>query len=82
MLRPLASAGVCACGAYFIYEFFSRQFVLNSFGEAAALAAGIAVGAVVYVISLGLLHAVDRNDVLMLPKGQKIAKMLEKRGWI
>lgn len=82
LLRPLASAGVCACGAYFIYEFFSRQFVLNSFGEAAALAAGIAVGAVVYVISLGLLHAVDRNDVLMLPKGQKIAKMLEKRGWI
>lgn len=37
---------------------------------------------IVYVLLLLLLGAFTREDILMLPKGQKIAQILEKRGWI
>lgn len=36
----------------------------------------IAVAVVVYVVLLLLLHAVEREDVLLLPKGEKIANIL------
>ena len=42
----------------------------------------IAVAGIVYVVSLFLLHVVSREDILLLPKGEKIARLLEKRGWI
>lgn len=48
------------------------------------LATFVAIGAggAIYVVSLLLLKAIHRSDVLMLPKGEKIAKILEKHGWI
>ena len=36
----------------------------------------IAVAVAVYGVLLLLLHAVDREDVLLLPKGEKIADIL------
>ena len=42
----------------------------------------IAIGAIIYVISLLLVHGISKDDILMLPKGEKIAKVLEKRGII
>ena len=42
------------------------------------IAVGLAV--VVYAISLLLLKGVAREDVSVLPKGEKIAKTLEKYG--
>ena len=38
----------------------------------------IGLAAIVYAISLLLLGGICRQDVLMLPKGEKIAKLLEK----
>ncbi|WP_125116371.1 putative polysaccharide biosynthesis protein [Agathobaculum sp. Marseille-P7918] len=38
--------------------------------------ASIAVAVVVYVVLLLLLHAVEREDVLLLPKGEKLANIL------
>ncbi len=42
----------------------------------------IVLGGLIYVISLILLRAISKDDILMLPKGEKIAKVLEKRGII
>ena len=39
----------------------------------------IAVAVVVYVVLLLLLHAVEREDVLLLPKGEKIANILNMK---
>ena len=47
-----------------------------------AVLGAIAVAGIVYVVSLFLLHVVSREDILLLPKGEKIARLLEKRGWI
>ena len=33
---------------------------------------------VIYVIMLALLRAIERDDVISLPKGKKIEKILEK----
>ena len=44
--------------------------------------AAILFACVVYVIALVLFKAISKDDVLMLPKGQKIAKVLEKHHWI
>ena len=37
----------------------------------------IALGAVVYVIAAVKLRAITREDCLLLPKGEKIAKLLK-----
>ena len=42
----------------------------------------IIIGGLIYVISLLLVHGISKDDILMLPKGEKIAKVLEKRGII
>jgi hypothetical protein len=41
-------------------------------------AAAIIIGMVIYVVSLFLLRAISKEDVLSLPKGKNIAKVLEK----
>ena len=47
-----------------------------------ATALAICVAAIIYVFALFLLKAIRREEILMLPKGQKIAQTLEKHGWI
>jgi len=37
---------------------------------------------IVYIMALFLLRAIDKDEIIMLPKGQKIAQILEKHGWI
>ena len=48
---------------------------------AALLAAGLG-GVVLYLGGLLLLRGIGKRDLQSLPNGQKIAKMLEKQGWI
>ena len=42
----------------------------------------ICIAGLVYVVTLLCTRAITREDVMMLPKGQKIAGALAKRGWI
>lgn len=42
----------------------------------------ICIAGIVYVIALLCTRAITREDLAMLPKGQKIAAVLAKRGWI
>ncbi|MDD2362446.1 MAG: polysaccharide biosynthesis protein [Oscillospiraceae bacterium] len=50
-------------------------------GTAATLSA-IVIAVIVYIWVLLTIKAINRDDVLMLPKGQKIAQMLAKFNWI
>lgn len=76
-LKPLIAGGLCALAAFLAYNLVS--LILP--GKVATLAA-IIVACVVYVIALLCLRVIQRSDVRMLPKGQKIEKILEKHGWI
>lgn len=76
-IRPLAAAVLCGLSAWGV------QTVLNLITDSrivTVLAIGVAV--VVYIISLLALKAVSKSDLLLIPKGEKLAKILEKRGWI
>ena len=42
----------------------------------------VLIAVLVYVFFLFFLRVINKNDILMFPKGEKIAQTLEKRGWI
>ncbi len=76
-VKPLLAGIICAAGARGAYELFS----MFASGRLATVLA-IVVAVVIYAVSIILLKVLTKNDVLMLPKGEKIAKILEKRNWI
>lgn len=85
IVKPLMSAALCGITAFAAYGLLSKLFpaettesILNMDTVATVIAVGLAV--VVYVISLLLLKGVAKEDIAVLPKGEKIAKMLEKYG--
>ena len=83
--KPFFCAALCGLTAFTSNALLNRIFpadtsesILNMGTVAMVVAVGLAV--IVYVISLLLFKAVAREDVSALPKGEKIAKALEKYG--
>lgn len=76
-LKPLFSGVLCGVAAWATNGLLARIMP----GTVATILA-ILIAGIVYVLLLLLLGAFTREDILMLPKGQKIAQILEKRGWI
>ena len=83
ILKPLFCAVLCGAAAYVTYSVLSALInsdisdsVLN--GSTLAAAAAVICGAAVYIISLLLLGGITKSDIIILPKGEKISKMLEK----
>ncbi len=81
-LRPLLCAALCGLSARACFSGLGLLLPDSGLGEFSNLAVSILAGACLYVFSLFLLGGIEKNDLKMLPKGQKIAKTLEKRGWI
>ena len=73
-VKPLLAGIVCGAAAYFSEIFFDLFFKQRIATILAVLAAIIA-----YIIALFLFRAIKREDVLQMPKGNKIVKILEKR---
>ncbi|MBQ8133961.1 MAG: polysaccharide biosynthesis protein [Clostridia bacterium] len=73
LIKPLLAAIICGVAAYFAEIFFDLFLV-----QKAATIMAILVAIVVYIISLLLLRAIKREDILQMPKGNKILKVLEK----
>ena len=77
MARPLASGLIMAASVWAVYTALVRVFTLDStLGKLILVGAPIAVGVVVYVVCVIKLKAITREDCLLLPKGEKIAKLL------
>lgn len=77
ILKPLLSSVFCGAAAWAANGLLSRVLP-----DKVATVAAVGIAGVVYVTALLLMQALTREDVLMLPKGQKIAQILEKHGWI
>ena len=70
--RPLlASLACCASAKY------SIAYLAIAFGDRGAIIISVALGAVVYLFFIFLLKAFEQEDLLLLPKGSKFAKILE-----
>lgn len=73
LLKPTISGFFCGFSAYLC------NFALTKWIEHSIITViSIAFGAFVYLIFLGLFNAISKDDILMLPKGKKILKVLEK----
>lgn len=73
LIKPIISGFICGFSAFLFNK--ALTFISNS---SIITILSIFIGAIFYVISLSLLNAISRDDVLMLPKGNKILKTLEK----
>lgn len=79
-LKPLLAAILMGAGAWACNGLLT--YLLKGKMSSLVTILSIAVGGLLYVICLILLRAFAKSDILMLPKGEKIAKVLEKRGII
>lgn len=75
--KPLLSGTACALAAWAGYGLLVRALP----AKLATLAA-VAAGGIVYMIFLLVTRTLQKDDLLMLPNGEKIVKALEKRGFI
>ena len=86
IFKPFICSVLCAAVAYVVYEFLNPRLIemdslqLASRINGSTISAMIAIIAavVVYVISLLVTKTILESDILMLPKGEKKAKLLNK----
>lgn len=72
-VKPLLASIVCALAAYWSEQLFD-VFVTQRIATLLAVITAV----IVYVIALLVFRAVKREDILQMPKGNKILKVLEK----
>lgn len=85
--KPLFCAALCGVGAWAfsgLSNNFLPSFEINSRISTATVSAviGIIVAVIVYVLALLFTRSIVKEDVKMLPKGEKICKILEKYDFI
>ena len=74
-LRPLVASVTCAAAAMGSYAFLTR--VLHMAGRIPTLLA-IFAAVVVYVLMIFVIRAITADDIRLLPKGEKILRILKK----
>lgn len=74
LIRPLIAGAACAGTAYAVYHVVLSGLDSNSLKTLVS----IGCGGLVYLILILLVRGIYKDDLLMLPKGEKFAKLLEK----
>ena len=74
LVKPIVATAFCGVIAYLAVNYILGGMM----GTLLAIVAAV----LVYIIALALLKAIEKDDVLSLPKGEKIAIILEKFGII
>ncbi len=72
-VKPLFAGIICGITAYFSEIFFDILFK-----QRIATILAVITAIIVYIIALVLIRAIKREDILQMPKGNKIVKILEK----
>ena len=86
-IKPIICGVLCGISAYTSFGLSNRfipEFSLAGHDLKNILCLGVAIGfgGLVYVISTLFVKGLSKDDVNMLPKGEKIAKILAKYGFI
>ena len=86
-VKPTICGILCGIGAYTGFGVLNRfipEFALHGHSIKLLLCLGfsICIGGIIYVISMLLIKGISKDDINMLPKGEKIAKTLAKYGFI
>ena len=81
--KPLFAAAMCALTAWAAYGLLDRIIASDSRVIGALMTVvAIAAAIVVYVAVILLIKGMTKEDILMIPKGEKIANILEKKNLI
>lgn len=77
-------AGMCAWSSFGLLNMTLNfgDYHSRFNGSSVSLIIASLLSIIVYFLSLFLINAISKSDILMLPKGEKIAKVLEKYGLI
>jgi len=78
LFKPAFAAGMCGLAALGAYK--GLELVIGASKVNTAIS--IIIAALVYAICLGVTKSFTENDIKMLPKGEKLAKLLAKIKWI
>ncbi len=83
IVKPLIAAVLCGGAAYGSYAVLCNVLTFGDMnsrlnGQSLACLVSIGVAVVVYAISVLFMKTLVKDDILMLPKGEKLAKILEK----
>lgn len=70
-LKPLAASAVMGGAVWALYGLLSRFF-----GNSLSTIGAICGGGLIYVILLVAMRAISKTDLMLMPKGEKIAKIL------
>ena len=76
-LKPFLAAAVCGIAAIGSYK-----LLVMAISPKLSTAISIIFAAIIYAICLLIFRALSKDDIIMLPKGKKLVKILEKHGWI
>lgn len=73
--KPLLSGALTGAAAMLVFNLLTKYELVST---KLATVIGICAAALVYLLALAALHALAKEDLLGLPGGKKIAKLLEK----
>lgn len=76
-LKPFLAAAVCGIAAIGSYK-----LLILAISPKISTLVSIIFAALIYAICLLFFRALSKDDIIMLPKGKKLVKILEKHGWI
>ncbi len=83
LVKPLICTVCCGIAAYMSYGIFARILPGEPLHACRlATVAAVCIAAAVYLVALLVFRGISREDVVVLPKGEKIAKILEKYGFL
>lgn len=89
LAKPAAAAGVMGLGAWAVYGLLSKLLsyeevtqagetiqTLGKTGDGIAVMGAILIAVIIYAVLVVALRAISREDLSLMPKGDKIAKIL------
>ncbi len=77
LFKPFLAAVLSIGASWLLY-----RAAISFISPKIAVCAAMLIAVVLYGICILWFHALNKNDISMLPKGQKILKILEKHNWI
>lgn len=77
LLKPAFAGILCGAAARGSYLLFCQAL-----SQSLSTLLAVIVAVCVYIASLFLTRTLSRSDIQMLPKGEKLLRLLEKRRWI
>lgn len=75
-VKPLIASAIMAAAAWALHGLLARVLGTSGMGGAIATVGGIGFGVIVYAALIVLLKAISKDDLALMPKGDKLAKLL------